>query len=181
MTYAHGRSGIQNPGGFDKYVEHAKAIARDSLAGGTSAYDTPKMGAGAGHPVGSTEWYGVGGAHNTATGKSQVGWKVPANVDQNPTALAHLLNTEANNIARSDAREPLRAAVGGWIRPPEPSEVEERGETDAPQKKRTQTVVYDQTDIVPDRRQAIKMGRARGEDAIFDAKNIREISTKKAK
>ena len=107
-----------------------------------------------------------------------MGWKVPANVDQNPTALAHPLNTEANNIARSDAGEPLRAAVGGWIRSPEPEESQARGESGLPENKRTKTVVYDQTDIVPDRRQAIKMGRSRGEDAVFDAKNIKEISTK---
>ena len=181
MTYAHGRSGIQAPDGFDKYVEHAKAIARDSLAGGTSAYDTPNKGAGAGYPVGSEEWYGVGGAHNRATGQSQQGWKVSAKVDQNPTALAHLLNTESNNIARRSAGDPTVAAVGGWIRPPEPSEIAERGEEHLPKDERTQTVVYDQTDIIPSRARGIRMGRARGEDAIFDAKNIREISTKKAK
>lgn len=178
MGYAHSRSGIQAPDGFDNYVEHAKAIARESLAGGTSAYSHLDEGPGAGHPVGSVEWYGVGGANNASTGKPQVGWKVPANVDQNPTALAHLLNTEANNIARSDAGEPLRAAVGGWVRSPEPEESQARGESGLPENKRTKTVVYDQTDIVPDRRQAIKMGRSRGEDAVFDAKNIKEISTK---
>lgn len=180
ITYAHSRSGIQNEGAFPGYLEHAKAIALNSLGGGTTAYDRPdKGGVGGGPAVGSTEWYGVGGAHHAGTGKAQQGWTVPKDVDQNPTALAHVLNTESNNIARRDAGETVAAGVGGWIRDAKPYEAEARGETHLPETEWTPTVVYDQTDVVNNRRKAIKSGRARGEDAIFDAKNIKEISTKR--
>lgn len=181
MTYAHSRSPInEDHGAYDKYLEHAKTIAAASLAGGVTAHPAPNRdGSDATLPVGSTQWYGVGGAHNENTGRRQEAWKVPANVDQKPTAFAHTLNTEANKIARSDSGNTKMVGAGGWSRDAYPDEAAQRGEQHLAKEDQTKTIVYDQTDVVPNRRAAVKMGRARREDAIFDAKNIEEISTKR--
>lgn len=162
---------------LDRYKSHAEKFRRDTLKDGATMPSTSHdIASGADPlPVGKDEWYAVGGARDYRVSdsyRSESRPRVPERVLQtnqftNTEALRHTLGVEDHNIARE--RESVHAPAvfaGGWSEP-----------TDGGGSR----VVLDHTLALPNKNTAMRIGRQEGERAIFDAKNIQDISTKTGK
>jgi hypothetical protein len=152
-----------------KYQDHAHTYAEAVKGGGVTMRPEP------GNkplPVGSTEWYGVGGAADPHTGGRVPETVVPMKDHLMGTqfndnhALGHILKVEGNNIDRKrgntvDGKKWPAAYAGGWA---------EDG-----------TAVMDASSVFRGgesaKKAAVKYAVKRGERAVFDAKNIEDIPT----
>jgi hypothetical protein len=169
MTYMHPFSGAQDHP--QDYVDHARKLAL-SIEQNEGVTAPVKPGSDP-LPV-PGNWYGVGGAHNNRTGQRQQGWIQPPGTGSRtvPGVLAHILNTDGNNVERDRVGAP-RVFAGGWVRDAKPGE-----EAQAVGGK---VNVLDQTDVTLNRANARKMTASRGEDAYFDAKAVKEVPVPKGK
>lgn len=161
---------------LDRYKSHAEKFRRDTLKDGATMPSTSHdIASGADPlPVGKDEWYAVGGARDYRAPSPGRGERprVPERILQmnqftSSEALRHTLGVEDHNIARSRESDQTPAVfAGGWNEP-------ESGGGGR--------VVLDHTLALPDKNIAMRIGRNVGERAIFDAKNIQDISTKTGK
>jgi hypothetical protein len=156
----------------EDYDRHAETLAGLVRSDGATMRPEP------GHdplPVGTTEWYGVGGAANPATGMREPERRYPLKGNpsvqfSNTDALSHILRTEGMNIDRQSGRTVNGevwppAYAGGWNSPNEHTNEDE--------------VTLDYSDVYRGgseaRDAAMSSAAQRGERAVFDAKRVRDI------
>lgn len=173
---AHPESPLQtsyDPAVEAKYDAHAAVLAENVKADGITMRPEP------GNkplPVGESQWYGVGGAANPATGTREPERRYPLHGSpsvqfNNADALEHVLRTEGMNIDRkagrtTDGKAWPPAFAGGWNAPNE--------NTGEPE------VTLDYSSVFRGRSEgvrnrAIRAAQDRGERAVFDAKRIEDI------
>lgn len=168
---------------LDRYKSHAEKFSREVLKEGVTLPSTSHDIASGSDPLpvgGPEEWYGVGGARDYRKGpdnyRDATRPRVPERILQvnqfsQNDALRHILDVEDHNIARS--RESIYAPAvfaGGWNE----KAINKKGEE-------YRRVVLDHSLALPSKSTAMRIGRAENERAIFDAKNIQDISTKTGK
>ena len=157
---------------LDRYKSHAEKYSRAVIdnGGATMPSTSHDIASGADPlPVGDKEWYGVGGAKDyRQEGRPRVPEKILQPSQFTDTeALRHILGVEDHNTARERTGTQVEAAfAGGW---------KENGPDGNPR------IVLDHSLALPGKDTALNMGREAGERAIFDAKNIQDISTETGK
>ena len=173
---AHPESPLQtsyDPAVEAKYDAHAAVLAENVKADGITMRPEP------GNkplPVGESQWYGVGGAANPATGVREPERRYPLHGSpsvqfNNADALEHVLRTEGMNIDRkagrtTDGKAWPPAFAGGWNAPNE--------HTGDPEVTLDYSSVFrGRSESV--RNRAIRTAQDRGERAVFDAKKIEDI------
>lgn len=173
---AHPESPLQtsyDPAVEAKYDAHAAVLAENVKADGITMRPEP------GNkplPVGESQWYGVGGAANPATGTREPERRYPLHGSpsvqfNNADALEHVLRTEGMNIDRkagrtTDGKAWPPAFAGGWNAPNE--------HTGDPEVTLDYSSVFrGRSESV--RNRAIRTAQDRGERAVFDAKKIEDI------
>jgi hypothetical protein len=177
--HAHPDSPLQksyDPEVEQSYLDHASSVAGHILEGGVTVAHTPGSTA---LPVGSDEWYSVGGAVNPSTGsrvnERSLNLSHASRQFLDTESLGHVLRVEGYNIERAAGRTPKgvpwpAAYVGGWR-----ETNAETGEDKA---------VMDYSDVYygeKGKRRAVRQGIERGERAVFDAKKIRDIDLPQSK
>ena len=160
MSQVHPFSQLNDPhADFNKTLEGFKSTA--------SKYHAAVLGDGVTIPakananpleVGNKEWYGVGGARNVTTGKREPSIAIPARQFTKGHALGAVVRADAENQNRKRSPGGLSPVhAGGW---------NENGEA-----------VMDNSNVYRSKDRALGAAEDRGEDAIFDAKNIDNIYT----
>ena len=165
---------------LDKYTSQASMYEAGIRQGGVTMRPEPGR-----KPltVGDGEWYGVGGSKNPRTGEREPERSVDVNPNVNGmqfnvnNALGHILRAEGYNLDRKAGRTSNGKVwpagfAGGWLETPE----------EGPNAGRPQAVM-DYASVFRGRRgrdAAIRSAYARGERAVFDAKNIDDIDVRSA-